>query len=336
METLAVPPSPLVSLPVELFDMIFYYTILDLLDRMSTHQIRPTTILSSFCSLSRVCKTFKIYLDRAHPNIGLRYNRLEDLPYLNWRDGNLYVPFGFCKRDDDLPVTWRPRTWGEIFQRYQLWFLHRAIEGARDEFPSFAKLARVQVGQLWFNPCLKLSDFVDLGNIFGDSSFIYLILGPTLHRVARPLQEFDAAESFQEFLTTMLKDDLDFAVDEIDRVSHSFRQYHYGFSVKKWRLGGRFDLTQDSIAPEVSEWWIFGYRIIPPLLVGYHEGKSYVFETFAGHLYTNFDPSKISGFGEARENLNGLHNRYWVSMWPVPRRSTHSLLLSGNVEDSKR
>jgi len=316
VDDLAAFSSPLLSLPVELLDMILHYRIMNLVHDLVRLPMTSKHIFKSFCSLFLVCKTLNECLNRARPNIGVRYtlpNLLHLFKQMYFDYNNVYVPVGFCEGADNptCPPTWRPRTWKELFQRHQA---SRFRDASRD--PAVTYYGLPNVGKYWFNPYLEMRDFECLGRVFGDSSLIYLILPPTFERAACPLQGFADAELFQQYVRTMKKDIFEFSVGESSMVGHSFRESTYGFSVTEWKLGGRYGVTQASIAPEVTTWWIFGYQIIAPCIVGYHEGKSWVFETFAGHLYTNFKPDPIAGFGMSIEgHTRQLYQRHWVSMW---------------------
>jgi len=314
VEELVISSSPVLSLPVELLEMIFHHTIMDLVNGLYD-LTQSAAIFAKFCSLFVVCRKFKYCLSRAHPKIGVQYDTVEFESLLPDYT-NFYVPVGFCKGADgpanEVP-KWRPETWTELFQRFQA---SRIREDPIDVYHGL-RVARDlhRLGRFWLNPYLKVRD---LCGVYPESrNLVYLILESIIKRDAGPLQDFEKSKLFQSFMEETLDQDLSYG--EVLKVVNTFGDYVFGFSVREWKVEERFELKQSMIAPEVDEWWIFGSYVFEPCIVGYHNEKVWVFDTFDGEVYTNFEPSeKFAGFQGAMAGQTRWFHKYWVSKWPIP------------------
>ena len=316
VEEFAVSLSPVLSLPVELLEMIFHHTIMDLVNRLYD-LTQSAAIFARFCCLFVICRKFKYCLSRARPNIGIHYDtvKLESiLPDYT----NFYVPVGFCNGADgpaNEAPKWHPETWTELFQRFQA---SRKREDPMDMY-RVLRVARsfYGLGRFWLNPYLT---FRDLCGVERESrNLVYLILESTIKRDAGPLQDFEKSKRFQSFMEKMVK--RDFSHSEVLKVVNTFGDYAFGFSVREWKVEERFELKQSMIAPEVDEWWIFGSYLLEPCIVGYHNEKVWVFDTFNGGVVTNFKPSeKFAGFQGAMAGQTRWFHMYWVSKWPIPHQ----------------
>ena len=94
-----------------------------------------------------------------------------------------------------------------------------------------------------------------------------------------------------------------------------------GLEFREWKVEGRFEVKQSMIAPQVEEWRVFPSYIAEPCIVGFHDGKAWVWNTFCGirNLYTNFKPpERFPGFGYDLPGQERWYQKYWVSKWPIP------------------
>jgi hypothetical protein len=316
-------PSLLLTLPLEILEMILNLVLQNLLLQMKSRR-RPRLILSQYRALILTCKWFKVIIDHGSPRVHM------NLTAKRYRIGQyvVYCPNIRLVNDHNIhdmekePLfTKRYFTqWSVIFKVYQkISILHAHLN--YDDPPEYLDA----VGKFWLNDRVSLTDFRKIYRERYYQVDLLLIMSGAIQKRAHPIEEscgdvatLPGLEWYLHRHTTNMRRVVD--IDRVIRYAETgWSDLRYIYSVRDWRVPGDPILRGSLIAPEVTEWWIWLRQSRQGQLEyasAYLDGKVWVFDFASSELYTNFRQIvKIGDFGASTET-RGSFTQGWVCKWP--------------------
>jgi hypothetical protein len=320
MATTTATTTTLLSLPLELVDMILSLVMERLLSLMTTRAV-PISIIGEYRALLLVCKTFKYCLENSPLQIGMRYTAIP------MKECPKYLVPKVAKITNDNIRRFKQRRiftrWVDVFKVYQKVMLRHA-------YPNFREAHIDKLGKFWLNHRCEVVELDYMWDVLPEETIaeLLLLLGQTLKRCGRPPNNMPRpvwsilAERWIQWAIAAIGYRVGDVVNAIKTFWTGFSDCPYIFSVRDWEAPHDPTLRGSKIAPEVQEWWIWrrgeDSLFYTGLISGYHDNKAWVLRMSQAKLYTNFEQSEqIGDFGNCKPSTS-LYQTCWVSEWPRP------------------
>jgi hypothetical protein len=269
-----------------------------------------------FRFLNLVCKTFKFYLDHSRPNLWyIQYAR-------HTHDDNSLRPRAYYIPIIIASIKEKPlqlKTWPALFQYFQRFVLGNIDDNFHHKTLNYHE----ETGKFWLNPSLNIGDLNDLfrdDNHYKPNHASLLLLLEQLHN-CEDLEEYNLDDYYPRYGIRMSSEwywEVWKNYWEVNLVREYMRK-PYVVAVRAWQAHGDPQLSGANIAPDVAIWWLWrDQEVVKTRVVGYHQGRAWVFDLINSELFTNFEPSEeVVGFGAFVEGEIS-YQRYWGSSYSGP------------------